>query len=79
MRPERRWVEVKPPGARTTLTLVTWFETMPPGSLKGLVLAVDDVQAAHDELSAKRVEFFLPPEERPWGTRRCCRILMGTG
>jgi hypothetical protein len=54
-------------------------ETMPPGSLKGLVFSVDDVQAAHDERSARRVEFFLPPEERREASKRCSRILMGTG
>lgn len=32
--PAQRWIEAKPPGADTTLTLVTWFETMPARSLR---------------------------------------------
>ena len=38
-----RWVQVAPPGSPTSLTLVNWFETMPAGSLKGLVRLVDDM------------------------------------
>jgi catechol 2,3-dioxygenase-like lactoylglutathione lyase family enzyme len=26
MGPEMRWVQVRPPGAETSITLVTWFE-----------------------------------------------------
>lgn len=40
-----RWVQVAPRGAATALTLVTWFPTMAPGSLKGLVLETDDLDA----------------------------------
>ncbi len=32
-----RWVEVAPEGSATSLTLVTWFESMPPGSLHVMV------------------------------------------
>src|SRR5438552_17640678 len=45
MGPDRRWVQVAPKGGQTSLTLVTWFPTMPPGSLKGLVLQTPDVDA----------------------------------
>ena len=44
MGPDQRWVEVAPRGAATSMTLVTWFETMPPGSLRGLVLETDDLE-----------------------------------
>jgi catechol 2,3-dioxygenase-like lactoylglutathione lyase family enzyme len=40
---DQRWVEVRPPGGPTSLTLVTWFPSMPAGSLKGLVLETEDV------------------------------------
>ena len=36
MQPGLRWVQVAPPGAQTSLTLVTWFESMPTGTLRGL-------------------------------------------
>jgi catechol 2,3-dioxygenase-like lactoylglutathione lyase family enzyme len=29
-----RWIEVAPKGSTTSLTLVHWFEGMPPGSLQ---------------------------------------------
>jgi catechol 2,3-dioxygenase-like lactoylglutathione lyase family enzyme len=37
MGPEMRWVQVRPAGATTSLTLVTWFPSMPAGTLKGTV------------------------------------------
>jgi catechol 2,3-dioxygenase-like lactoylglutathione lyase family enzyme len=45
MGPDMRWVQVRPRGGSTSVTLVTWFPTMPAGSLKGTVLessALDD-------------------------------------
>jgi len=33
-----RWVQLSPPGSSNSVTLVTWFDTMPAGSLRGLVL-----------------------------------------
>jgi catechol 2,3-dioxygenase-like lactoylglutathione lyase family enzyme len=33
MGPDMRWVMVSPPGAQTAITLVTWFPSMPAGSL----------------------------------------------
>ena len=47
---QQRWVEVRPKGSATSLTLVTWFESMPARSLSGLVLEADDVQATCDAL-----------------------------
>ena len=31
-----RWVMLRPPGAATSVTLVTWFGSMPAGSMKGV-------------------------------------------
>lgn len=31
------------PGAQTSLTLVNWFDEMPPGSLRGLVIDCEDL------------------------------------
>ena len=64
----QRWIELAPPGADTSITLVTWFETMPPGSLKGLVLDTEDIQATYDELSARGLRWHGPIEEQFWGT-----------
>ncbi len=62
-----RWVEVAPPGGETSLTLVTWFPTMSPGCVKGLVLGCDDVDATYEELAARGVVFEGPVETAPWG------------
>jgi catechol 2,3-dioxygenase-like lactoylglutathione lyase family enzyme len=62
------WVEVRPPGSSTSLTLVTWFPSMPAGSLKGLVLGTGDVWGAYRTLSARGVEFDHEPQEAFWGT-----------
>jgi catechol 2,3-dioxygenase-like lactoylglutathione lyase family enzyme len=65
--PGLRWLLVGPRGAKTTLTLVTWFETMPAGSLRGLVLHSDDIDRDYAELVARGVEFEGPPVAQPWG------------
>jgi catechol 2,3-dioxygenase-like lactoylglutathione lyase family enzyme len=65
--PGMRWIQVAPPGGQTQLTLVTWFESMPAGSLRGLVLRMSDLQADYEALEAKGVEFEGPPASQPWG------------
>ncbi|MEV4656380.1 glyoxalase superfamily protein [Micromonospora sp. NPDC049301] len=63
-----RWVQVAPPGAATALTLVTWFPTMPPGSLKGLVLETDDLDADVARLRERGVDFADGGiQSAPWG------------
>src|SRR4029077_18067499 len=49
--PGRRWIDVEPPGGGAGITLVTWLEGMPAGSVQGLVLAVDDIDATYAELA----------------------------
>ena len=61
-----RWVQVAPPGSPTSLTLVNWFETMPAGSLKGLVLLVDDIDAVAADLEGHGVAT-TGIESAPWG------------
>ncbi|MEU8185493.1 glyoxalase superfamily protein [Micromonospora sp. NPDC049044] len=62
-----RWVQVAPKGAATALTLVTWFPTMPPGSLKGMVLETDDLDADVAHLRERGVEFESDIQSAPWG------------
>jgi predicted enzyme related to lactoylglutathione lyase len=66
--PGLRWITVGPKGGTTSLTLVTWFGSMAPGSLQGLVLTCDDIKAEYDSLVAMGVKFDGPPQEQPWGT-----------
>ncbi|MGH2554147.1 MAG: VOC family protein [Actinomycetota bacterium] len=62
-----RWVEVGPAGAQTSISLVTWLESMQPGSLRGLIFLTDDIQSDHEELSRRGVKFLGPIEEQQWG------------
>lgn len=64
--PDMRWVMVAPPGAQTTLTLVTWFPSMPPGSLKGMVLETDDLDGDAAMLADRGVAV-SELQEAPWG------------
>src|SRR5512135_853498 len=48
-----RWISLVLPGVETRISLVTWFPQMPPGSVQGIVLATDDISAAHSELKMR--------------------------
>ena len=59
---------LQPPGSRTRITLVTWFDTMPAGSLRGAVLGCDDLEETLAELAARGVTFHEEAiQEAPWG------------
>ena len=63
-----RWVMLRPPGAATSVTLVTWFGSMPAGSLRGAVLACDDLEKTLAELTERGVTFAEDEiQEAPWG------------
>jgi catechol 2,3-dioxygenase-like lactoylglutathione lyase family enzyme len=65
--PGMRWVQVAPRGGETTLTLVTWFETMPAGSNRGLVLETDDLEGDVGRLRDRGLEFPDGIQQQPWG------------
>jgi predicted enzyme related to lactoylglutathione lyase len=68
MGPGMRWVQVAPRGAQTSLTLVTWFETMPAGSLTGLVLETDDLDGDAARLTERGVALVNGGiQQAPWG------------
>jgi catechol 2,3-dioxygenase-like lactoylglutathione lyase family enzyme len=71
--PGMRWIQVAPKGSAVSLTLVTWFESMPAGSLRGLVLRSDNLQADYQTLRSKGVEFEGPPQQQPWATEAVFR------
>lgn len=66
MGPDQRWVQVGPPGADTSITLVTWFDTMVPGMVKGLVLETDDLDSDVAVLSGRGVAIG-DIQDAPWG------------
>lgn len=67
MGPDQRWVQVAPPGATTSITLVTWFETMQPGSMKGIVFETDDLDADVAALIVKGIDLGDGVQDQPWG------------
>lgn len=67
MKPDMRWIHLTPPDGGATITLVTWFPTMPPGSLRGLVLEVDDIDTRHKELAAQGHNSPEGIQAEPWG------------
>src|SRR6266542_2912550 len=71
--PGIRWVQVTPKAGTTSLTLVTRFKAMPPGSLQGVVLTADDLQRDCDDFLARGVVFDRPLQEQPWGTEAVIR------
>jgi catechol 2,3-dioxygenase-like lactoylglutathione lyase family enzyme len=64
--PGARWIELAPAGAQTAITLVTWFDHMPPGGVTGLVLETDDLDGDHTLLSGRGLEISAV-ESAPWG------------
>jgi catechol 2,3-dioxygenase-like lactoylglutathione lyase family enzyme len=67
MGPDQRWVQVRPSGGDTSITLVTWFETMAPGSAKGTVVETDDLDADVAALRSRGVDIAGDIQEAPWG------------
>ena len=78
MGPDQRWVQVGAPGAQTSLTLVTWFETMPAGSLRGLVIESDDLAADIQALAARGL-VVSDVQAAPWGQFVTCEDPDGNG
>jgi catechol 2,3-dioxygenase-like lactoylglutathione lyase family enzyme len=66
MGPGQSWIQLAPKGSPTTIALVTWFETMRPGGLQGVMLNVTDIERDHRELSQRGLELAEIKQE-PWG------------
>ena len=66
LQPGMRWVMVAPPGGGAALTLVTWFDSMPAGSLKGLVLETNDLVETVASLTREGVAV-TDIQDAPWG------------
>ncbi|HEY8318262.1 MAG TPA: VOC family protein [Amnibacterium sp.] len=67
MGPAMRWVRVRPPGAETAITLVTWFDSMPAGSVRGLVLETPDLEESARRLEEHGVTIEGGVQQAPWG------------
>ena len=49
-----------------TIALVTWFETMKPGGLQGVVVNTEDIDAERERLQSRGLEIGEIQQE-PWG------------
>jgi catechol 2,3-dioxygenase-like lactoylglutathione lyase family enzyme len=66
MGPGQSWIQLAPKGCPTTIALVTWFETMRPGGLHGVMLNVTDIERDHQQLSERGLKLAEIKQE-PWG------------
>lgn len=60
------WIQLGLPGAETSITLVNWFEQMPAGSVRGLVVEIDDLAQQISLLKSKGIETGAI-DNTPWG------------
>ena len=75
MGPDSRWIELAPGNGETSLVLMKPARDMPAyelaksmvGSWATFIFGVDDINATHQELTARGVEFVDPPSKQDWG------------
>lgn len=65
-RPDAKWIELNVPGTKTNIALVTWFENMPPGGVRGLVLLSADLDRSFQTLEARGLKTSAV-QSAPWG------------
>lgn len=63
-----RWVQLRPSGGEASISLVTWFPSMPAGSLKGLVFDVDDLEQTIADLASRGFSIDAQIDPQPWGS-----------
>ena len=63
---ELRFIQLTPPGSACSITIGEGVTDAEPGSVKGMQLVVEDVEAAHAELSGRGVDV-SDVQEFPWG------------
>jgi len=78
-----RFVQLTPAGSACSISIGAGLGGATPGSVQGLQIVVDDIQAAHDELAGRGVEvsevqsfpwgdfvFFSDPDGNGWAVQR---------
>jgi catechol 2,3-dioxygenase-like lactoylglutathione lyase family enzyme len=64
--PELRFVQLTPPGSACSIAIGTGLSSMAPGSVEGLQVVVDVIEAAHAELSGRGIDVG-EVQDFPWG------------
>jgi catechol 2,3-dioxygenase-like lactoylglutathione lyase family enzyme len=63
---EIRFVQITPPGSACSIAFGKGISPSEPGSMQGLQVVVDDIEAAHADLSGRGVEV-SDVQDFPWG------------
>ena len=63
---ELRFVQLTPPGSACSIAIGTGVTDAEPGSVQGLQLVVDDIDAARDELNGRGLDVG-EVQDFPWG------------
>jgi predicted enzyme related to lactoylglutathione lyase len=63
---EIRFVQLTPPGSACSIALGKGVTEAEPGSVEGMQMVVDDIEAAHSELAGRGVDV-SDVQEFPWG------------
>ena len=66
MGPGQTWIQLAPAGCATTIALVTWFDTMRPGGLQGVMLNTNDIEADRAVLQDRGLAI-SEIGSQPWG------------
>ena len=61
-----RFIQLTPPGSGCSVAIGEGLTEMEPGSLEGLQLVVDDIEAARDELEGRGLQV-SDIQDFPWG------------
>ena len=61
-----RFVQLTPPGSNCSIHIGEGTSTMTPGSVKGLILVVDNAEAAKSEFDKRGIKT-SDIDEQPWG------------
>jgi len=66
---KQRWIELGIPGAETRLVLFTPDGHQDRiGGFTNIIFYSDNVQQTYEQLTARGVEFAMPPKTEAWGT-----------
>jgi predicted enzyme related to lactoylglutathione lyase len=63
---ELRFVQLTPPGSAASISLLAGAPQAEPGSVRGMQVVVDDIEAARDQLAGNGVDV-SEVQDFPWG------------
>jgi predicted enzyme related to lactoylglutathione lyase len=62
-----RFVQLTPPGSACSITIGEGITDVAPGSVKGMQMVVEDIEAAHAELTGRGMDVG-EIQDLPWGS-----------